>query len=88
MAQWSGEDEELSPEETHQFRLAMGTLLYLSADRWDIQHSCLPGTVDGKTNKAGKSWSEACDPLPCWNQILRHATALPCDRQRTGYGSL
>ena len=39
MAQWSGSDEELDPQETHRFRSAMGTLLYLSADRWDIQHS-------------------------------------------------
>eukprot|EP00435_Cladocopium_sp_Y103_P030225 s3061_g7.t1 len=39
IAQWSGDDGELEPDEAHQFRSAMGTLLYLSADRWDIQHS-------------------------------------------------
>ena len=39
MAQWSGDNEELDPQEAHQFRSAMGTLLYFSADRWDIQHS-------------------------------------------------
>ena len=39
MVQGSGDNEELDPQEAHLFRSAMGTLLYLSADRWDIQHS-------------------------------------------------
>ena len=39
MSQWTGDDGEVDPQEAHQFRSAMGTLLYLSADRWDIQHS-------------------------------------------------
>ena len=55
MAQWSGEDEELSPEETQQFRLAMGTLLYLSADRWDIQHSVYLAQWMAKPTKPAKA---------------------------------
>ena len=39
LSHWSGDDGELEPGEAHLFRSAMGTLLYLSADRWDIQHS-------------------------------------------------
>ena len=55
MAQWSGEDEELSPEEAHQFRSAMGTLLYLSADRWDIQHSVYLAQWMAKPSKLAKA---------------------------------
>lgn len=39
MAQWSGEDGDLDSGEAHRFRSAMGTLLYISANRWDIQRS-------------------------------------------------
>ena len=39
MSQWNGEDGELDSSEAHRFRSAMETLLYLSSDRWNVQHS-------------------------------------------------
>ena len=50
------ETKELVPEEAKKFRSALGTLLYVAQDRWDLQHSvkCLASYMAKPTEMAVK----------------------------------
>ena len=50
------ETKELAPEEAKRFRSALGTLLYVAQDRWDLQHSvkCLASYMAKPTEMAVK----------------------------------
>ena len=50
------ETKELAPEEAKKFRSALGTLLYVAQDRWDLQHSvkCLASYMAKPTEMAVK----------------------------------
>ena len=52
------DSQELDDAGKHRFRSAMGTLLYLSQDRVDLQHAVC------QTDCCSRSRSQACNPVP------------------------
>ena len=70
-------EEILTGGDQHRFRSALGTLLYISQDRVDIQHCVrnLSQFMASPTRRCRKR-TQALDPLPQENRALRHSPAV------------
>ena len=53
------ETKELASEDAKKFRSALGTMLYMSQDRWDVQRSEMFGFTHGQANRDGSQMPPA-----------------------------